>query len=253
MSKQPPKFLLIDAGNTRFKWAVTTPRGRIIPAGDIAAKDATTVRISELAKKYPKYRTIVASVVPKLVPVFRRTFAGRIHIVSGASPALGLHFDYPKPSELGADRVAVAVAVHAEGVWPAIIIATGTATAFTVLDAKGRLCGGAIAPGLQAQLTSLLGATAQLPETKLQRPRSALAKSTQDAIRAGVIINFQGGVNETLRQLSAALPGGRPHIVLTGGNADYLTGSLDLPHTLRPLLVFEGLLIIGTRLDRPTK
>ena len=90
---------------------------------------------------------------------------------------------------------------------PAIIVACGTATAFTVLDAKGRLCGGAIAPGLQAQLAALLGATAQLPTTTLRHPRSALARSTQDAIRAGVMLNFQGGVKEIIQQLSDALPG----------------------------------------------
>jgi pantothenate kinase type III len=55
-------------------------------------------------------------------------------------------------------------------------------------------------------------------------------------------------VKEIIHQLSDALPGRRkPHIILTGGNARYLTDSLDLPHTLRPLLVFEGLHMIGVR------
>jgi type III pantothenate kinase len=157
-----------------------------------------------------------------------------------------LRFHYPKPAEIGVDRLAAAVTAHEEGKWAVIVISCGTATAFTVLDAKGRLCGGVIAPGLQTQLAALLGATAQLPETTLRMPRSALARSTQDAIRAGVMLNFQGGVKEIIHRLSEALPGrGRPHILVTGGNASYL--DLDLPFTLRPLLVFEGLRMIGLR------
>jgi type III pantothenate kinase len=248
MKKPTPEFLLIDIGNTRLKWATARSRGPVRAAGDIATKGATSGWISSLARKYPRHELILASVVPKLVPPFRRAFSGRLVVASATLSELGLRFHYPKPSEIGADRLAAAVAVHARGRYPAIIIACGTATAFTVLDAKGRLCGGAIAPGLQAQLTALLGATAQLPKTTLRLPRSTLAKSTQDAIRAGVMLNFQGGVKEIIRQLSKALPGSRkPDIILTGGHAHNLTGSLDLPHTLRPLLVLEGLHMIGLR------
>jgi type III pantothenate kinase len=249
MRKSAPKFLLIDIGNTRLKWAVAKGTRPIRVGGEITTKEATTGWIASLARKYHNHPTILASVVPKLVPTFRRAFLGRLVEVSATLPELDLRFDYPKPAEIGADRIAAAVAAQAEGNFPAIVVACGTATAFTVLDAKGRLCGGAIAPGLQTQLAALLGATAQLPPTKLQQPRSALSKSTEEAVRAGVMLNFQGGVKEIIHQLCQALPGRRKsHLILTGGNAPYLTGSLGLPHTLRPLLVFEGLRIIANRI-----
>ncbi|MCE0496996.1 MAG: type III pantothenate kinase [Methylacidiphilales bacterium] len=254
MDNPAPKFLLIDAGNTRLKWAMAGARGRIVLTGDIATKDVTAARISALARKHPKHRAIVASVVPRLAPVFRRAFAGRLHIVSSSSPALGLRFDYPKPSELGADRLAAAVAAHAEGAWPAIIVAAGTATAFTVLDARGRLCGGAIAPGLQAQLAALLEHTARLPVIVPSPPKGVLARSTREAIRSGLIHNFRGGAKEILRRLAAELRGPRrPIVLLTGGNASHLASALDAPFQMRPLLVFEGLLIIGVRLHKPVK
>jgi type III pantothenate kinase len=252
MRKTASEFLLIDIGNTRLKWAIAEKDATPRTAGDIPTKDVKPSWVKAFARKHPTSRVILASVVPKLVPSFRREFSGRIQVVGGDAPILGLEFDYRHPSEIGADRLAAAVAVHAEGRYPAIIISCGTATAFTVLDAKGRLCGGAIAPGLQTQLVALLGATAQLPETTLRMPRSALGKSTQDAIRAGVMLNFQGGAKEIIHQLTQALPGERkPHIILTGGNAPHLTKSIGLPHTLRPLLVFEGLLIIGFRVFGP--
>jgi len=248
MKKPTPEFLLIDAGNTRLKWATASSRGPVRVAGEIATKDATSVWIGALARKYPKHELVLASVVPKLVPAFHRAFSGRLVEMSATLPELGLRFHYPKPAEIGADRLAAAVAAHEAGSWPVIIVACGTATAFTMLDAKGRFCGGAIAPGLQTQLAALLGATAQLPATTFQPPRSALAKSTREAIRAGVMLNFQGGAKEIIHQLTQALSGRKkPRIILTGGNAHHLAKNLDVPFTLRPLLIFEGLLIIGFR------
>jgi pantothenate kinase type III len=66
------------------------------------------------------------------------------------------------------------------------------------------------------------------------------------------MLSFQGGVKEILAQLSDALPvRSKPHILLTGGNARHLVEHLEVPFKLRPLLVFEGLLIIGTRRFAP--
>jgi len=253
MRTPTPEFLLIDVGNTRLKWATARPDAPVRVAGDVATKQATPAWVSSLAQKYRQQPTVLASVVPKSLPAFRRAFPRRLIEAAAELPEIGLHFLYPKPAEIGADRLAAAVAAHESKKWPVIVVQCGTATAFTVLDAKGRLCGGAIAPGLQAQLAALLGATAQLPATAMRMPKTALAKSTREAIRAGVVLNFQGGVKGIIEHLSAALPGPtKPHIILTGGNAGYLTGSIDLPHTLRPLLVFEGLRIIGNRIWKRT-
>jgi type III pantothenate kinase len=249
-------FLLVDVGNTRVKWAVAhlpgfgPPNRPPVVAGEIATKSATVPRIRALAKKYSRHYLVLASVVPILTPIFARAFKGRCHLVTADSPALCLDFDYPKPAELGADRLAVCAAIATEGKFPAIVVSAGTATAFSALDAKGRFCGGAIAPGLRAQLDALVGAAAQLTATKLRAPKAFPARSTQDAIRAGVLLSFHGGVDETLRRLSSSLGARRPRIVLTGGDAALLDGSLTLPHSLRPLLIFEGLLIIGSRLFR---
>ena len=250
----PDAFLLVDAGNTRVKWAVAlmdkaTP---LRVSGDMPTSEAIPERIRRMARKYPRHYLVLSSVVPKLVPAFAKAFEGRFHLVKANSTAL--RFDYPNPTELGADRIAAAAAIAAEKLYPAIIVACGTATAFTVLDAKGRLCGGAIAPGLQTQLTALVGATAQLPATNLRMPRHALAKSTQDAIRAGVMLGFLGGVKEIVAQLTGAMPGRvKPHLILTGGNAAHIAKNLGLPFKLRPLLVLEGLRMIGAQAWNPER
>jgi len=248
-------FLLVDAGNSRVKWTrcdLDAPASAPLSVkGDKATADVTPAFIRKLRKDFAGHYLVLSSVVPKLTADFSLTFKRGFHVVNGTSPHLGFDFDYPKPAELGADRLAAASALHANGKWPAIIVSCGTATAFSVLDAKGRFCGGAIAPGLQTQLAALLGATAQLPEVTMKQPKSALAKSTAEATRAGVAFNFAGGAREIIRELTNALPSWKkPKLFLTGGHAPFLADSLGLAHTLRPLLVFEGLRIIGTRAIR---
>ena len=89
----------------------------------------------------------------KLTPTFRRAFAGRIEIVTGTIPRAGtcLRLSQTGGNRRGPNRRR---RCRARGgtLAPAIIVSCGTATAFTVLDGTGRLCGGAIAPGLQTQL-----------------------------------------------------------------------------------------------------
>jgi type III pantothenate kinase len=245
-------LLLIDAGNTRVKWATASAPGKSMLHGDVPTRKVTAASLQKLARKFPEHRAVLSSVVPKLTTMFRRAFAGRLYIVTGGSPNLPLPFAYPQPAELGADRIAAAAAAHAEGSWPAIIVSCGTAVAVTVIDAQGRLCGGAIAPGLHAQLAALVGATAQLPSVSLRHPKRLPAQSTEEAIRAGVLLNFRGGVKEIVTRLAESLPGkARPHILLTGGDASALAGVFGPRAVVRPLLVAEGLRIIGARVFAP--
>ena len=74
-----------------------------------------------------------------------------------------------------------------------------------------------------------------------------MGTSTKDAIRIGVMLNYSGGIRKSfvIFVLRNRLP--LTTIILTGGNASLLPSSLEFPFTLRPLLVFEGLRIIGLR------
>jgi type III pantothenate kinase len=243
-------LLLIDLGNTRVKWVTATVAGPIAQAfsgkEELPTSDLSAEIVTPWAKKYPSERVILACVVPRLVPIFRRAFGPRLTLVTGDLPELALPFAYPKPAEIGADRLAAAVAAHARKKFPALVVQCGTAIAYTALDRHGAVCGGAIAPGLSIQLHSLLGATAQLPSTHLPQILPRLpARSTADAIRSGVLLGYQGGIRETVARLSACLKGQPPVVLVTGGDAPCFP---RLPGARRePLLVFEGLRIIGQR------
>jgi type III pantothenate kinase len=236
-----PPLLLIDVGNTRIKWATATPRGALRARGQVATSKITSSWADALTGEYPTHRVIIASVVPSASAKIRSAFGGRVRLVTAESS--GLKFEYPRPGEIGADRLACAAAMRG----PAIIVACGTATAFSVVDARGRFCGGVIAPGLATQLAGLVGSGAQLPETALRFPSRLPGRSTRDAIRAGVVLNFQGGVREILLRLQKESKT-KSRVVLTGGYARFLARAELGPVELRPLLVLEGLHIIGHRL-----
>jgi type III pantothenate kinase len=238
-------LVLIDVGNSRLKWAEVTSRGVIKPRGHAATADVTPRWAASFAKQNAGKRVVAASVVPTVSKVLRRAMP-RIMLIGGKLPGLPLAFAYPRPAEVGADRLAAAIGAGTRG--PAIVISCGTATAFSALDARGRFCGGAITPGLNAQLGSLAHGTAQLPVTTLAAVPRALGKSTQAAIRAGVLLGWQGGVVEIVARLRQEI-GPKARILVTGGEAAHLRGVRGLGRVeFRPLLVFEGLRIIADSL-----
>jgi type III pantothenate kinase len=242
------RYLLIDAGNTWVKWAEASVRGPIHPCGQVETRKVTAQRVAALARKYPRHRVVIASVVPKSSRLLRRSFRDAVFL-GGSRQNLPLSFAYPRPAEIGADRLAAAIA--AKGRSAAIVVSCGTATAFSVVDKRGRFCGGAIAPGLAAQLSALIGATAQLPAISPGPAKRALAKSTHEAIRAGAMIGYQGGVREIVERLRKEL-GTPARVVITGGAAEHLRGMRGLGRAeFRPLLVFEGLRIMARTLFGP--
>jgi type III pantothenate kinase len=239
-------LLLLDVGNTRLKWAAVSPRGAIRVRGQVPTAQVTPDWIAAWTKKHDGHHVIVASVVPKISALLRRHLKQAVFI-SGTMRGLPLAFDYPKPAELGADRLAAAIGAQTHARGPLIIISCGTATAFSVLDKKGKFCGGLIAPGAEAQLRVLLDTTAQLPATTL----SSTGRSTQAAMRAGVLLQFQGGVREVVQRLRQEI-GASTRVFVTGGQARHIKGMRGLGRVeFRPLLVFEGLRIIAASLPKP--
>jgi type III pantothenate kinase len=238
-------LIFLDVGNTRLKWAEVTPRGTIRERSQVATSAVDSRWAAALAKRQAGGRFVAASVVPAVSKILSRALPG-ITFVHGKLPGLPLAFAYPKPAEIGADRIAAAVGAGTPG--PAIVIACGTATAFSVIDRRGRFCGGAIVPGLNAQLLSLARGTAQLPAATLASRPCAVGKSTRGAIGAGVLLGWQGGVVAIVARLRREI-GANARVLVTGGEARHLRGVRGLGGAaFRPLLVFEGLRIIADSL-----
>jgi type III pantothenate kinase len=135
---------------------------------------------------------------------------------------------YPKPEEIGQDRIANAIAAQEYYGTPAVVIDMGTAVTFDIVSSKGYE-GGIIAPGLAIMRNYLHDQTALLPELSeedLVAVEGAIGKSTLQAMQLGVAIGFSGMIEALLKRVREELQSkGEPEPVVlsTGGSIANLT------------------------------
>jgi len=170
-------LLAIDSGNTnvvcavydgdklRGSWRAATNPNRT--ADEYAVWLVQLMALSGLTPKDID-ATIIGSVVPEatfnLVRLCQRYFGCEPLMVGRPDRFLGIGVDLDMPEEqVGADRVANAVAAQDRHQPPLIVLDFGTATTFDIVDQHGNYCGGVIAPGINLSLRALDMAAAQLP------------------------------------------------------------------------------------------
>ncbi len=190
----------------------------------------------------------VASVVPRQRTALREMTqkwfkVDTVIVEPGVRTGMPIHYDNPK--EVGADRIADAVAAYERYGGPTIVIDFGTATTFEVVSERGEYLGGVILPGIEISLEALFSRAALLPRVELIEPRSVLAKNTVESVQSGVIYGFAAQVDGLCRRLEDEL--GPCTVVATGG----LAGLIG-PHSVaieyhEPWLTLEGLRIIFGR------
>jgi type III pantothenate kinase len=154
----------------------------------------------------------------------------------------GLKIKYRNPAEVGADRVANAIAAtlrHPKT--NCLVVDCGTATTFDVVTAEGDYLGGAILPGLGISAEMLASRTARLPAVEISRPESALGRSTVESIQAGLHHGHVGAIRQLLGQLAKeAFAGMKPAVIGTGGFARMFEAE-GLFDEIVPELVLFGL------------
>ena len=194
---------------------------------------------------------IVCSVVPALTDAWMRT----LRVLTGARPLVvgpgiksGMRIGYKDPAQMGADRVAMAVAAREQMGVPVIVADFGTTTTLTVVDGQGTLLGGVIAPGMRASLDALCSSAAQLADTGMQVPRAVIGRSTAEAMRSGLLFGeaarIDGLVDAIWREL-----GCQTRLAATGAHAAIACSLSRHDFAVRDALVLEGLQILH-RLNR---
>ncbi|MDP9187419.1 MAG: type III pantothenate kinase [Verrucomicrobiota bacterium] len=166
-------------------------------------------------------------------------------VVNAASPARGWN-RLSKSEKNWADRLANAAAVAAIYGCPAIVVDFGTAVTFDIVSAQRKYIGGVIAPGLESMTNFLYQRTALLPKLSLQEPRSAVGRSTIEAMRSGAVIGYRGLVREIIARIKTErFPRKQVHVIATGGYADLIAARLHEVDAVHPNLTLEGLRIIA--------
>ena len=240
------RLLLVDNSNTRTKFAVGTVSGLIPDMARLPTRDLNASRLESIKKRFTYDGVVISSVVPEKAALLREALAPvPLHEISHRSD-LPIGIDYPLPQQIGADRLANAVAVHERHGSPAIVVDFGTAVTFDVLGGEGSYLGGVIAPGLASMTEYLHRRTALLPQIDLAEPDSAIGKSTTEAMRAGAVYGYRGMIREILEAVRRELDAD-PKVVATGGDAALITS--DLPEVIEvvPNLTLDGIDLIGRR------
>jgi type III pantothenate kinase len=252
--------LLIDAGNTRIKWALLRD-GRIGPQQAVAT--AEPAALSRALARLPQLdRVVVCSVAGDKVErwlraALRSAQAPDPEFAHSSAEAAGVRNGYRHAERLGADRWTGAVAAwHLAGCYRSVCaVSIGTALTIDVVDYDGRHRGGLIAPGPTLMLQSLLRDTAQIapraraggrpPRGPAPEPRlPMLADDTSSAIEMGCLSAAAALVDRTITDVTRTLRG-RPVVFLTGGGADAVAPLLRSACKPREDLVLRGLAILA--------
>lgn len=252
-------LLAIDSGNTNIVFAVydgETRRGEWRSATNAnRTADEYAVWLSQLMALENLSRSdvdaaIIANVVPKadypLRTLCRQYFGCEPMLVGEPGVDLGIEVLMDKPQEVGADRLANAVAAHGRFPGPLVVIDFGTATTFDVIDADGNYCGGIIAPGINLSLEALDAAAAKLPRIAIRRPRQVIGKDTVSAMQSGVYWGYVALIEGLVARIRDEF-GADLTVVGTGGLAPLFIEATDAIQHLDPHLTMRGLLAIHRR------
>jgi type III pantothenate kinase len=238
-------YLLIDISNSYAKLALASAERVSIPTRIPTGKLSRDV-VSRFLGKRNIEKVVVSSVVPSKNPEIVKATAKTKVIWLNWKLKIGVAIHYPKPQSIGADRLANSAAVTALYGCPAIVVDFGTAVTFDIVSEHRAYIGGVIAPGLEAMTNFLYHRTALLPRLSLKEPRSAIGKSTIQAMLSGAVFGYRGLVREILSEIRAEqFSRKKVHVVATGGYAGLIARGVPEIGTVHPNLTLEGLRIVA--------
>jgi type III pantothenate kinase len=190
----------------------------------------------------------VASVVPRTTAALREMSEKWFPVTTViVEPGVrtGMPILYDNPKEVGADRIADAVAAFELYGGPTIVVDFGTATTVEAISARGEYLGGAIMPGIEISLDALFGRAAALRRVELVEPRNVIGKNTIEAIQSGAIYGFAAQVDGLCARFEEEL--GESTVVATGGLAGLIAPLTESIDHHEPWLTLNGLRIIFQR------
>jgi type III pantothenate kinase len=192
---------------------------------------------------------ILACVVPSLTdPMLRlveRVFS-REAVVVGPGIRTGMAILIENPREVGADRIADAVAGFERARGGVIVVDFGTSTNFDVVTPKGEYLGGVLAPGLQISADALFARAAKLPRVEIAKPPKVVGKNTIHAMQSGIVYGYVGLVDGLVERLLTEL--GFPAVVIaTGGLAPLIAPLSKTIGEVDDHLTLTGLRILYER------
>jgi type III pantothenate kinase len=260
-------LLAIDVGNTQTVIGLFAP-GRGAPPDNqsdlvdhwrlVTVAERTSDELALLLRQFLAWHDLeaaravtgiaISSVVPRVTASLRemseRHF-GVPPLIIEPGVRTGMPILYENPKEVGADRIANAVAAYDLYGGPSIVVDFGTATTLDAVSGKGEYLGGAIIPGIEVSMDALFGRAAGLRKVELVPPKHVIGKSTMESIQSGAIHGFTGQVDHLVRCFTAEM--GESTVIATGGLASLIAPLSQTIQHNEPWLTLFGLRIIYER------
>lgn len=193
---------------------------------------------------------IISSVVPSAVDALTRFSRKHLGIqnpmVFTVEIDSGINVHYHPRHDVGADRIANAIAAHAKYGGKVIVVDLGTGTTLDAVSENGDYLGGAIAPGIQISLDALFARAAKLTGVALKAPQKAIGNTTAGSLQSGIIFGFAGMIDALVERFQQEI-GGHATVIATGGLADIIAEHSKTIESCDELLTLEGLRIIYER------
>jgi type III pantothenate kinase len=251
-------LLTIDAGNTQTHVGLFEGE-RLVEHWRLATvREATTDELAVTLASLLELRgleldgidgAIASSVVPVLTVEYQRMseryLGGGLVIVS---PALktGMPIRIDNPHQLGTDRLVNAVAAYEHCGGACIVVDFGTSLNYDVVSGGGEYLGGVISPGVEISADALWERAAKLIKVDIEPPEAVIGKSTEEAIRSGIVYGFAGQVDGIVGRLREELAE-EATAIATGGHAEVIAPFCETIDEVDDLLTLTGLRLIHER------
>lgn len=245
-------LLAVSVGNSRVALG-TFVRGELVAAERFGLDDAAGIAAATGRAWAHFDETAQAEVCGASVnPIAQERIEHALTERTGKSVQwVGREIDVPivvkteQPGQTGVDRVLNVAAAFEQMEKACVVVDAGTALTVSVCDEKGAFLGGAIAPGVRLMLESLNEHTARLPLVTAARPAGPVGRTTEEAVRVGVVTGLRGLMKEIVEGFAEQL-GNWPDMICTGGDAQLLFGDWEFVHAVSPDLTLYGIALAYT-------
>jgi len=253
-------YLCIDVGNTQIMFGLyqndhLCSHWRLSSSAHVTSDELSWQLYGMFAQFEYQPKGIdgimVASVVPHLDAVLRdaclQTCGCKPAFIGQADVKTGMAVDYKNPREVGADRIANAIAARQDYGTPSIVLDCGTATTFDIINPQGHYAGGLIIPGMDIALAALCQRAAKLPEVSIAATEMLIGRDTITSMQAGSYWAAVDGLSGIIRRLHLLEGYADAPVIATGGLAARIVDDMSDIHALEPYLTLNGLHILAKR------
>lgn len=229
--------IAVDIGNTRVKAGVFSGEQLI---KSIKFKEWEDQAWTDLWKNYSINAVIISSVESEAFKNAMTIPDGIKKIEFNNATPIPLINKYRTPETLGKDRLAGAI-----GGWrhfneqAVLVIDAGTCIKYDYINDQKEYIGGNISPGMQMRLDAMHHFTARLPLFNLEEMKDFIGLDTKTSMLTGVDFGVIGEIKYFIELYEKRFS--KICVILTGGNAEFLSLQLDLKYPVENDLVLKGL------------